>query len=283
MNAKLSHLTTRWAIIGSIALATPWFVSRSRPPAGAPTENARVPAFLIGEVLNYRVDWQRYAGAGTAQLQVVDRGNFYGSQMWHFRAAVHTAEPVRALYAMDDQIDSYAQFAGLETSQYQEHFREFGKPQDTDVALTSPGEMSNARAPHVIVPLGTHDPVSAIYSLRATDWLQTPELRLPVYDGQDVFEMVAKRGERTEVQIAAGVYTAMEIDIRLFDQDHEIPDEQFKVWLADDARQTPILCTADLPIGLLRIELTSRRDAADQTPAGKIPIPPGGSSPPAGN
>jgi Protein of unknown function (DUF3108) len=282
MTVNLSRRAVRWAIIASAALSPPWFVSRSKSASVSSVKGAQLPAFRIGEILNYRIDWQRYAGAAVAQLQVVDRGNFYGSQSWHFRASVHTAEPIRALYPMDDQIDSYALLAGLESRQYQEHFREFGKPEDTDLALVSPGEASNGPLPRVIVPLGTHDAVSAIYSLREVDWLRTPEFRIPVFDGQNVYEMVAKPNTPMGIHVAAGDYKATEIEIRLLEGNQEIPDEHFKIWLADDAARTPLLCEADLSIGTLRIELTS--DAAFRAEGAGNPVTPGArSNRPAGN
>ena len=256
MKSPLSHFAIRWAIIVGVAFSTPWFVSRSKF-AVAPAEGVQSSVFRIGEILNYRIDWQRYAGAGVAQLQVVDREDFYGAPVWHFRASIHTAQPVRALYPMDDQIDSYALLAGLVSRQYQEHFREFGKPEDTDANLVFPGEISGAPAPHVIVPPGTHDALSAIYLLRATDWRSVRELRAPVFDGQDVYEMIAKADAPESLHLSTETYEATEVEIRLLDGGKEVPDEHFKVWLAGDAARTPVLCEADLSVGTLRIELTS--------------------------
>lgn len=282
MDTNLSRRAVRWAIIGSLAFLTPWFVSRKVPVLISPAASAHLPLFRIGEVLNYRIDWQHYAGAGVAQLQIVDRGMFYDSEMWHFRASLHTAEPVRALYSIDDQIDSYAEIAALGTHQYQERFREFGKLERTDAALVSPGEVSDAPPPHVIVPPGTHDALSAIYWLRTIDWRQVHELRGPVFDGQNVYEMRAKPYEPANLQVASRDYKATEIEIRLLDGGAEIPDERFRIWMADDAVRTPVLCEADLPMGTLRIELTS--DTASGADVGPHPVTPRPrSSPLAGN
>jgi hypothetical protein len=281
MKSQLSQFAIRWAIIGGIALSTPWIVSRGKS-ATAPSEGAASSIFRIGEILNYRIDWQRYAGAGIAQLQVMDRGDFHGAPAWHFRASVHTVQPIRALYSMDDQIDSYALFAGLVSRQYQERFREFGKPEDTDANFVFPGEVSDVPAPHVIVPQGTHDALSAIYLLRATDWRSIRELRAPVFDGQDVYEMIAKPDAPAALHISMGTYEATEVEIRLLDSGKEIPDERFKVWIADDAARTPLLCEADLSFGTLRIELTSD-SASEPKAAGSATIPPARSNHQAGN
>jgi hypothetical protein len=276
------RLAIRGAIIASVALSTLWLVARHSAGYVTRAQGAPLPAFRIGEILNYRVDWQSYTGVATAQLQIVDRGDFYGAPAWHFRAAIHTAQPLRTLYPMDDEIDSVALIPSLATRRYQEHYSEFGKPDDTDAALVSRGESSPAALPRVIVPQGTHDSLSAVYFLRATDWRTTHELRAPVYDGQNVYEMVATAGAQTEIRVAAGNYQATEIGIRLLDGKKEIHDEHFRIWLADDAVRTPLLCNADLSIGRLRIELTS--DEALQAKAATTSITPrAGSNPREGN
>jgi len=267
--------------MAGIFFLAPWFVLQQKPDVSR-AATAQPDAFRIGETLNYRIDWGRYAGAGVAQLQVVDRGDFYGVQAWHFRAMLHSAQPIRALYPMDDQIDSYALLAGLVGRQYQERFREFGKPEDMEASLVSAGESTPATAPRVIVPPNTRDALSAIYLLRLTDWSRTPKLRFPVFDGENVYEMLAKAGTSSTIQVANGNYQATEIEIHLFDGTHEVPDEHFKVWLADDLAHTPLLCEADLSIGAIRIELTS--DTAFVTESRGKPITRQvGSNPRAGN
>lgn len=264
-----------------IVCSVPWFVWRAKSASASGGADASLPALHIGEILNYRIDWQRYTGAGVAQLEIVDRKDFYGSQAWHFRAIVHTSQPARALYPMDDQIDSYALVTNLEGREYQEHFREFGKPEDTVAALIAPGETSDTPGPRVIVPAGTRDALSAIYLLRATNWRKQKGLSVPVYDGENVYEMVVKAGEPSKVRVTTGSYQATEIVIHLLDGQKEIPDEHFRIWLADDEARTPLLCEAELPIGKLRIELMS--DSAYEVRTSKPLTLPERSNHPAGN
>lgn len=276
MNADSGRRAIRALLAAGVALLALRLVPCSQPASGRGQPDVPPAVLRVGEVLNYRIDWQRYAGAGLAQLRIVDRGDFYGSLAWHFRASVHTAQPLRALYPMDDQIDSYALVPGLRGRGYEEHFREFGQPQDTSRTLVAPGEVSEARAPRVIVPRGTRDLVSAIYLLRVTNWSEQPELRVPVYDGQNVYEMVAKAGDPSELRLGGGNYQAREIAIRLLDGKKEIPDESFRIWLAEDGARTPLVGEADLPMGKVRMELTSDS-------AGNPLTPPERSSHPAGN
>jgi hypothetical protein len=280
MKAHFNNIAIRWALIGGIALCTPWFVSHSK--SSARSDGLHAPVFRIGEVLNYRVDWGRYTGAASAQLQIVDRSDFEGLEAWHFRATVHTAEPVRALYPMDDQIDSYAVPGNLTSRQYQERLREFGSVETTDALLVSSGDVASLSSPRVIVPPGTHDALSAIYFLRMADWTAGTEIRAPVFDGENVYQMRAKASVPSAIHVMAGTYQATKIEIHLFDGSKEIPDESFNLWLADDPARTPVLCEAQLTMGSLRIELTG--DSASDAHAGPPAVTPqANSSHPAGN
>lgn len=223
-------------------------------------------AFRIGERLTYRIDWQKYSGAAEAELEVVNRENFYGRQSWHFRATLRTLEPARALYPLDDQIDSYASFDGLSTIRYQQRLREFGKPYESDLEFISSGYAALGRRPRVIVPPGTHDPLSAIYSLRQLDWRRVAEVRIPVYDGDDLYDMIAEREGLEEIRLAAGEVPATRIAIRLLASGRQVADEHFQIWFARDAAQTPVAFEAQLPVGTVRAELTSNLDARKTSP-----------------
>jgi hypothetical protein len=232
--------------------------------ASHPPDSSAV-LFRIGEQLHYRVDWQRYAGAAYAELDVIDRGSFFGEDAWHFRASIHTAEPARAFFPVDDEADSYARLVGLASFRYREHFQEAGKPEDTYAELISSGTASDGAWTRVVVPDGTHDPISAVYSLRETDWRRASEARIPVYDGEDLCEIVARSVGTERVSVDAGEYIATKIEIRLFENNHEVPGEYFTLWLANDATQTPVRLDAQLPLGNLRVELISAEQAENKS------------------
>jgi hypothetical protein len=280
--AAIRHGAILAVILACAVLAAMCIPSSAKTHTASAATAPKFATLRIGELLTYRIDWQRYAGAAVAQLQIVDRGEFSGANAWHFRAALHTAEPLRALYPLDDQIDAYASLTSLETREYQEHFLEFGRPRDTQASLVLPGQASDAPLPHVIVPPDTRDALTAIYFLRTIDWPHVSEVRAPVFDGENIYEMIAT-GEQTEsVHIAAGNFQTTKVKVRLLGGNKEIADERFALWLANNRARTPVLCEANLPIGVLRIELTS--DSASEAGAALHRVTPlAHSNPRAGN
>ena len=75
--------------------------------------------------------------------------------------------------------------------------------------LIAIGQSRRGNVAPVIVQPGTRDPLGAFYDLRATDWKRTPELRVPLYDGSDLYEMRAHLEVPAEtVAITMGNYQA---------------------------------------------------------------------------
>lgn len=226
--------------------------------AGTLPQAANVAApFPAGERLEYRVGWQTSLTAATAQVQVVERQRFRGRLAWHFQAHAHTIEPLRYLYPLDDQFDSYADTQTLSSLQYELHLREAGKQSDSVIHMTGEGDPAEGEGPTVRVPAGTRDPLGAFYQLRLTDWRRTPETQTPVYDGKNLYEVRAhKLAEQEEIQVPAGRYAATKVEVRVYERGREVPQTRFWVWLAQNPARTPVQVEAELPWGSLRVELT---------------------------
>ncbi|MGH9714413.1 MAG: DUF3108 domain-containing protein [Candidatus Acidiferrales bacterium] len=214
--------------------------------------------FHVGETLKYQVAWAAFTSAASVQLNVEERRDLFGWGTWHFRATAHTVSPVRNLFSLDDQFDSYTDAASLESRQYEMYLNELGKKQDRVFHPLPMGQAPRGDVPHVVVQPGTRDPLGALYALRSVDWQKTPEFRAPVYDGRDVYEMRSRlEAASEEIVVTAGKYSASRISIRLFQHDKEVSGLNFSAWLAHDLSRTPVLLQADLPFGNLRVELIS--------------------------
>jgi hypothetical protein len=223
----------------------------------APAKEPPMP-FRVGETLTYRVAWAAFSNAASLQLAVPERRNLYGWTTWHFRATAHTLSPVRALFSVDDQFDSYTDAATLESRRFEMHLDELGRKKDQALQFVVAGQTSRAPGPMVVVRLGTRDPLGALYALRGIDWQHTHEFRAPVYDGHNLYEMRASRQNPNEaVTVTAGRFAASRIVIRVFQYGREVSAIHFALWLAHDAARTPVLVQAELPFGNLRAELVS--------------------------
>jgi hypothetical protein len=229
-----------------------------KPPA-APAPPAAIPVpFQAGEVLEYRVLFSKYAvNAAKIETTVVEQRNFFSHPAWHFRAIAHTMDTTRALFAIDDQFDSYTAAANLFSLQYEMYLHEQGKAQTNLYRMTGEGDPAPADATAVRVLPGTRDAIGFLYSLRAADWQRTAELRVPVFDGRRLYDVIARIDTpQGNVSVPAGNFPAFRVALRLFDHGKELADTRLWVWFAKDTPHTPVLVEAEIPFGTARIELT---------------------------
>jgi Protein of unknown function (DUF3108) len=235
---------------------------RKAPAVPAPSHAAQeaVVPFHSGERLSYRVLWSKYAvNAATIEFQAVERGNFFGHAAWHFRALAHTVDTMRFVYPLDDQFDSYTEAAQLTSVEYEMSLHEQGKQQNNAWRMIVDGGPAPSDATAAQVVPGTRDPIGLVYALRATDWNKTPELRVPVFDGHRLYNIVAHLEEPSSgVMVSAGQFVASRVAVRIFEHGQELTDMHFSVWIAQDAPRTPVLISADIPIGTARVELVSK-------------------------
>jgi hypothetical protein len=224
-----------------------------------PTRDAAVP-FTTGERLSFRVIWSKFAvNAATIQLAVVERRDFFGRMAWHFRALAQTIDTMHVLYPLDDQLDSYTDAAQLNSIQYEMYLHEQGKQQRSSWRLISDGSAAPANVTAARVSPGTRDPIGLLYMLRAADWKSAPQLRAPVFDGKNLYDVVAHLESSSEQAIVpAGQFSASKISVRVYDHGQELAGTHFTVWLAQDATRTPVLVETELPIGTARLEMTAK-------------------------
>jgi hypothetical protein len=210
-----------------------------------------------GEVLEYTANVSNLNNVADLKLEVAGRGNFLGKSTWHLRAFAHTQNPLRMVFELDDQFDSYSDAGTLTSLQYEMHLNERGQKVESVQRMTATGkEPAAPDATQARVLPGTRDPLGMMQFLRNADWAKTPEVRCPVYDGHKLYDVRAKiTGASENVTVPAGNYTATKIGIRVFDNGAEMKDASFTLYLAKNDARTPVLLEAVMPFATARVEL----------------------------
>ena len=233
-------------------------------PVAAPAETNRVTppvdtglSLRSGEILEYSANVSKLNNVATLKLQVAGRGNFLGKSTWHLKAFAHTENPLRMVFELDDQFDSYSDAATLASLQYEMHLSERGQKVESVQRMTATGkEPASPDATETRVLPGTRDPLGMMQYLRNVDWAKTPEVHSPVYDGHKLYDLRAKLAPGSEaVEVPAGKYTASKVTIRIFEDGVEKKDASFTLYLANNAARTPVLLEAVMPFATARVEL----------------------------
>ena len=192
------------------------------------------------------------------KLVTAEKRNFYGKNTWHLQAFAHTENPYRMIFELDDQFDSYSEAGDFASQQYEMHLNERGQKVDSvQRMLSSPRDPAPEDATAARVPAGTRDPLGLLQYLRGIDWGKTPEIKSPVYDGRKFYEVRAVLlGTAEDVKVAAGRYTATEIEIHVYENGTEMKDAHFLLYLSNDAARIPVLLEEVLPVATASVELT---------------------------
>jgi hypothetical protein len=212
-----------------------------------------------GEVLDFTADVAKVSNVATLQLQTAEKRNFLGKNAWHLQAFAHTQNPLRMVFELDDQFDSYSDASTMTSMQYEMHLSERGQKVTSVQHLTSTGRDSapaNAVQTHVLP--GTRDPLGMMQYLRHVDWTKTQKVEGPVYDGHKLYDAIASlAGSGQSVTVPAGTFSADKVEIRVFDNGQEMKDAHFFVYFAKNDARTPVLLEAEMPFAAARVALKS--------------------------
>ena len=241
--------------------------ARSNAPAttnlAKPALNAEPPTGFVpvaGEVLEFTSSVAKVNNVASLRLVVGGRKEVAGADAWHLQAFAHTQNPLRMVFELDDQFDSYSTPGNFASVQYEMRLSERGQKVQSVQRMTPTGrEPAPAGVSEARVLPGTRDPLGMMQYLRSVDWAKTPVVHGPVYDGHKLYEVRAQKIGSAEVEVPAGKFSTATVEIRVFDNGEEMKDAHFTVYLAKDAARTPVLLEAVLPFAAARVELAKRQ------------------------
>jgi len=230
----------------------------SKPALNGAPATAFTP--VSGEVLEFTGSVAKVSNVASLRLVVNGRKELAGKDAWHLQAFAHTQNPLRMVFELDDQFDSYSAPGDFASVQYEMRLNERGQKVQSVQRMTPTGrEPAPAGASEARVLPGTRDPLGMMQYLRSVDWTKTPVVHGPVYDGHKLYEVRAQKIGSAEVEVPAGKFSTTTVDIKVFDDGAEMKDAHFTVYLAKDLARTPVLLEAVLPFAAARVELTKKQ------------------------
>src|SRR6202162_591412 len=210
-----------------------------------------------GETWQYSANVSKLNSVASLRLKVAEKRNFLGKNAWHLQAFAHTENPLRMVFALDDQFDSYSDANTLVSMQYEMHLNEKGQTVDS-VQRMSPAVRDPAPADAIAarVLTGTRDPLGMMQYLRTVDWAKTPEVRSPVYDGHKLYDVHARlQGRGEPVTVPAGSFNTFKIELQVLDEGVDMKDAHFILYLSNKEARLPVLLEAEMPFATARVEL----------------------------
>jgi hypothetical protein len=240
---------------------TPPAPSKVAEPSERPAPTEAPTPLHAGEVLEFAADVAKLSNVANLRLEIIDRRNFFGKNAWHLQAIAHTENPLRMMFELDDQFDSYSDAATLSSLQYEMHLNERGEKQESIQRMTTNGaEQAAPNATQTRVVPGTRDPLGLMQYLRTVDWEKVHDVRSPVYDGHKLYDVRASyAGTAQGIAVPAGNFSTSKIDLHVFDDGTEMKDAHFTLYLASNAARTPVLLEAVMPFATARVALVKMK------------------------
>src|SRR5207244_6425552 len=97
---------------------------------------------------------------------------------WHLQAFAHTQNPLRMVFELDDQFDSYSDAGTLASLQYEMHLSKRGQKVQSVQRMTATGQEPASEDPtEARVLPGTRDPLGMMQYLRKVAWTKTKDAR----------------------------------------------------------------------------------------------------------
>lgn len=230
--------------------------SKVAEPSDRPASTEAATPLHAGEVLDFAADVAKLSNVANLRLQIVEHRNFFGKNAWHLQAVAHTENPLRMMFELDDQFDSYSDDATLSSLQYEMHLSERGEKQESIQRMSTGGtERATPNATQTRVVPGTRDPLGMMQFLRTVDWQSERQVRSPVYDGHKLYDVRASYVGAESVTVPAGTFPVSKIDLHVFDDGTEMKDARFTLYLASNPARTPVLLEAVMPFATARVAL----------------------------
>ena len=113
------------------------------------------------------------------------------------------------------------------------------------------------------------DIAGAFFTLRDRELTPGAQLTIPVFTGKHAWDMVAQVGSPESIEVAAGKFTALPLEVEVHFVGKLESKRSIKVWLSADARHALLRLDAELAIGSLHAETTEFHPGLDlhaQTP-----------------
>lgn len=230
-----------------------------KTPATAPETSANTEGagFVAGEKLSYNVTWARFVTAARLELEVVERGAFFGQEGYQLRTKVETAGDVRAIFfEMYNQYTAYSNHKTLLPYRIENNLRQGAKQSDEAVIFDQSNREARFQDDATLpLPSNTYDFTSLLFAVRQRALTEGWKQSFNALYGKQLVEVDVEVKKRERIQAQAGSYNAVKVEFN--PKGKQFSKYRVNVWFSDDAQRIPLVMIAKLPFGDVRSELTN--------------------------
>jgi hypothetical protein len=231
--------------------------TQAQPPVVTADLPLRDLPFKIGEELTYRVFLGSSAEqVGTVTFNLKARGRYFNRDGLLIAVTAQTTGPGSRVFPVNDQINSYIDpitllpfRTELNLSEGKYHYsRAYDLDQNRGAATTDAKE-------RIEIPVGTHDLISAFYSVRTFDLWPPKQNAISIMATTLPRSLLVTSQRRETIEVGGQKIPAIMVTLALPTDDPQGDRLQVRLWIGDDGRRLPIRITAVTKLGPVRADL----------------------------
>lgn len=212
--------------------------------------------FKIGEQLTYQVYLSNapQQSVGTITFALKSRGQYFNRDGLLITVTAQTTGAGARVFPVTDQITSYIDPTTLLPFRTELHLSEgkyrynraYSLDQNRGAAVADTKE-------RIEIPVGTHDMLSAFYSIRTFDLWPPRQNAISIMATSQPRTLLVKSQRRETIELGGQKIDA--IMLTLTTDDPQSDKMQLRIWLGDDSRHLPLRISAVTQFGLVRADL----------------------------
>jgi hypothetical protein len=251
-----------------LALSLPVFAQENNGAPSIPFSDA---PYKIGEHLTYDVSFSNFLSVAHVDVQVVSHGLYAGRDSLQLRAHAETTGVVNvALFSINNDYITYIDPTTGLPFHSQETVRDATHSNDFSLDLNQPAG-TDAIPPKQRSFPGTYDFLSAFYRVRALPLSAGSVYTLSMRGESQNYEVEIKVAGTEVVKTNVGSFPSIATQVKVTGNS---PFKSARVYFSDDERHVPVLITARISTGEMRIELAGSEFIKPAPVASASPTPP---------
>lgn len=228
---------------------------------GAGPSHIPVRAYAPGERLVYDV---RYLGisAGTAMLEVLDKEEMNGRDVYHILSTVQSNDFISFFYPVNNQIESF-----IDTEKLYSHLIKIKQHQgkrrrekiiDFNQVHHRAVQIKNNRSMVFEIPPNVQDSLSSLYFFRTLSPLEVgTSAFIPVHESRKNWELEIQVLNKERVKTEVGVFNTIKVKAVVRFEGLLMDKGDVYIWFTDDEKRIPVKIKSKIKIGSISIALTS--------------------------
>jgi hypothetical protein len=208
--------------------------------------------YKVGEHLTYDISFSNFFSVAHVDLQVMSRGVFAGRDSIQLRAHAQTTGVVNvALFSINNDYTTYVDPENGLPFHAEQIIRDATRSNDVTLDLNQPAGTDAIPSKQTAFP-GTYDFVSAFYRVRALPLATGSTYNLMVRGESQNYQIEFRVTGTQVIKTNVGSFTTIATQVRVTGNS---PFKNAKAYFSDDERHVPVLITARVSTGDLKIEL----------------------------